>query len=388
MTTRSGLVAVLVASVVACVAADAKGGEWVAVLGTTRTAESKALGRAMTVRVHLPSGYEKGTDRFPVFLLVGSELETRTAAVVTTLDALADAGQIPPMLFVGVDLPEGNGVFVPRAPELDVSGMDRHLAFLVDELLPLLDREYRTVPFRVLSGASNSGLFAVWSFLSRPDAFNATIASSPMLGWCPELVTEKAKKLKGPGGEQARRWLALVWSDNDYEEARAPLPAFVALLRDGRAPWLELAAIERAGEGHVPVVDVPLALGAIFPGYLPRSEPATLAELLGHYAALSRRYGFAQEAPSDRLFDTGMTILAAERLDEARTVFKHFVKMRPDDARGYVGMGLIAKVGGDIDKAREWFSRALEVDPASPMAKRQLQRLPPRPAQTPPAASS
>ena len=388
MKTRPGLVAVLVAPVVLGWAAKACGGTWTADLGTTRAVESKALGRAMTVRVHLPSGYERGSGRYPVFLVVGSEIEPRTTAVVATLDALADAGQIPPMLFVGVDLPEGNGVFVPRPPELDVSGMDRHLAFLVDELLPMLDREYRTAPFRVLSGASNSGLFAVWSFLSRPDAFNATIATSPMLGWCPELVSEKAKKLKGPGGEKARRWLALVWSDNDYEEARVPLPAFVALLGHGRAPWLDVTTLQRVGEGHVPVVDVPLALGAIFPDYAPRSTPATLSDLLGRYATLSQRYGFTIEAPPDTLFETGLTLLTAMRLEEARPVFEHFVKTHPDDVRGYVGMGLVAKVGDDPEKAREWFEKALEVDPSSGMAKRQLDRLVPRPAQPPAGTSS
>jgi hypothetical protein len=385
---RLGPAIIFAASLGLALAVSAAAGDWTTVLGATRTVESKVLGRAMTVRVHLPAGYEKGKERYPVFLLVGSEYEIRAATAVTTLEALADAGQIPAMILVGIDLPEGNGVFVPRAPERDVSGMDRHLAFIVDELLPLVDREYRTVPFRVLYGASNSGLFAVWSFLSRPDAFNATIASSPMLGWCPDLVTEKTTRLLARGGAFPRRWLAVVWSDNDYEEVRTPLPAFLALLKGGKAPWLELRANERAGEGHVPVMDVPLALGAIFPDYNPRTEPATLAELLGHYAELARRYSFAIEAPSDKVIDIGVNLLVANRIDEARTVFEYSLKTHPEQSRGYVGMGVVAKSGGDIDKAREWFEKALEVDPANARARWQLENLPPRPAQTPGAAHS
>ena len=380
---RFSLAWVLVAFIGASWAASAPGADWTTALGTTRTVESKALGRAMTVRVHLPAGYEKGAGRYPVFLLVGSEYETRTVATVATLDALADAGQVPPMLFVGVDLPEGNGVFVPRAPERDVSGMDRHLVFLADELLPLVDREYRTVPFRVLYGASNSGLFAVWSFLSRPEAFNATIASSPMLGWCPELVTERATKLLARGGGLPKRWLAIVWSDDDYEEVRTPLPAFVALLKGGKAPSLELAAMERVNEGHVPVLDVPLALGAVFPDYNPPTDPTTLAELLGHYGGLARRYGFALEAPPNKVPDMGMEFLIAQRQDEAKAAFEHSVKTHPEEVRGYVGMGLVYKLGGDLEKARVWFEKALEVDPTSPMARRQLDRLQPPPAPTP-----
>ena len=138
----------------------------------------------------------------------------------------------------------------------------------------------------------------------------------------------------------------------------------------------------------MPVLDIPLALGAIFPGYAPRSAPATLADLLCHYATLSQRYGFTIEAPSDTLFETGMTLLTTERLEEAKPVFEHSVKSHADDAGGYVGMGLVAKLGDDLEKAREWFEKALEVDPASRIARRQLDRLAPRPAQPPAGTSS
>jgi predicted alpha/beta superfamily hydrolase len=47
-------------------------------------------------------------------------------------------------------------------------GADSFLRFIREELLPEVDRKYRTAPFRILMGHSLGGLFALHAFSRSP----------------------------------------------------------------------------------------------------------------------------------------------------------------------------------------------------------------------------
>jgi predicted alpha/beta superfamily hydrolase len=47
----------------------------------------------------------------------------------------------------------------------------------------MIDRTYRSRPYRVLVGHSLGGLFAVYALMTRPDVFQGYIAISPALWW-------------------------------------------------------------------------------------------------------------------------------------------------------------------------------------------------------------
>ncbi len=59
---------------------------------------------------------------------------------------------------------------------------DRFLTFLKEDLIPLVDREYRTDPSRrILAGHSRGGLFTTYALFEEPDLFRSYIAGSPVL---------------------------------------------------------------------------------------------------------------------------------------------------------------------------------------------------------------
>src|SRR5437868_2547470 len=55
--------------------------------------------------------------------------------------------------------------------------------FLSTELIPDVDKTYRTDKFRVLSGHSASGQFALYCLTSDPSLFQAYFAISSSLDW-------------------------------------------------------------------------------------------------------------------------------------------------------------------------------------------------------------
>ena len=75
------------------------------------------------------------------------------------------------------------------------------LRFLKQELIPLIDQEYRTDPGkRTLAGHSHGGGFALFAMLEEPELFRTYIASSPSLDFADNflfvLESEYAKKHK------------------------------------------------------------------------------------------------------------------------------------------------------------------------------------------------
>src|SRR5688572_5030918 len=58
---------------------------------------------------------------------------------------------------------------------------DAFLAFLRTELIPTIERDYRTAPERMLAGNSRAELFVIYSLLAHPSLFHARFAhSTPM----------------------------------------------------------------------------------------------------------------------------------------------------------------------------------------------------------------
>jgi predicted alpha/beta superfamily hydrolase len=71
--------------------------------------------------------------------------------------------------------------------------------FLRSELLPLIDRTYRTTPERVLVGHSYGGLFAAWTLLTTPELFSGYLSVSPSLWFDQRMVLQirPSEKLRG-----------------------------------------------------------------------------------------------------------------------------------------------------------------------------------------------
>jgi predicted alpha/beta superfamily hydrolase len=72
------------------------------------------------------------------------------------------------------------------------------LNFLEHDIIPLIERTYRTIPAdRGLLGHSIGGLFALYALEERPALFQRIVAASPVAGWDHDLLIKSAaEKLK------------------------------------------------------------------------------------------------------------------------------------------------------------------------------------------------
>jgi predicted alpha/beta superfamily hydrolase len=151
------------------------------------TLQSAVLGETREYFVHLPEGYASDTmTRYPVLYVLDGEWQSGHTAATASL--LARIGVVPRMIVVGVPSVDGrtrSRDYTPPEMRQDVDApmgeADRFLAFLGDELIGRIERDYRTMRPRMLAGLSLGGLFVVHSAIADPALFDARFAHSPSL---------------------------------------------------------------------------------------------------------------------------------------------------------------------------------------------------------------
>jgi predicted alpha/beta superfamily hydrolase len=166
---------------------------------------SAALGEARDFSVHLPAGYAREPrQRYPViYVLDGPPLDGHTAEGATRLAA---SGLAPGLIVVGIPNMQRAGRardFLPPALSFRrrdgspfTGGADRFLRFLRDELVPRIERDYRTTAPRLLVGHSLGAIFVCYSLGAAPALFDGRFAHSPAI-WRDEdiVVADVARAL-------------------------------------------------------------------------------------------------------------------------------------------------------------------------------------------------
>ena len=164
----------------------------------TKTITSKVLQEDREVIIQLPVNYHEYTDRhYPVLYLLDGD--TNVSLIHSLLGRRAKSGEAPEFIIVGIkntdrlrDLaPTVN--HDPRGPVGKGGGGDKFLNYLEHELMPYINKQYRTHDYKVLSGHSLGGLLVLHALQSRPNLFQAHLAYSPAVWWGDRTTAKNVK---------------------------------------------------------------------------------------------------------------------------------------------------------------------------------------------------
>jgi predicted alpha/beta superfamily hydrolase len=159
---------------------------------------SSELNNERTIIVYLPPGYEDASNqatRYPVlYMQDGQNLfdeSTSFAGIEWKVDEAAQRliaeGKIEPLIIVGIyNSEQRNEEFTPPALSTDkIKGRgDAYARFVVNEVKPMIDRTYRTMPERAhtaLAGSSMGGLITLYMAKVNHDQFAAIGVLTPWL---------------------------------------------------------------------------------------------------------------------------------------------------------------------------------------------------------------
>jgi predicted alpha/beta superfamily hydrolase len=267
-------------------------------IGKSYSIESRFLNETRVIDVSLPARYETDTARrYPVVVVLDGEFEHEGAAAVTRFYAVMS--QLPPLIVVGVRNTDRMRDMTPRPvpgfrvpPEAsNAGGADRFLGFLADELMPHLDRNYRTTPMRVLVGHSLGGLFALHALAKRPQAFMGYLVMEPAVWWNNEKDFEAAGvALRQPAAGRARVIMVNTrgWPIDTTRWG-------------GTAPMVRHIAITGETHGSMALAGMMQGLRTMFADFRPTEWRAGMKPIaiLDRYDSLAARIGYAVPIPAD-----------------------------------------------------------------------------------------
>jgi predicted alpha/beta superfamily hydrolase len=164
---------------------------------------SRIFGNTRTLRVLLPAGYDAPENRgrrYPVlYLLDGqnlfdaclSDVSHREWGVDETVDRLIAERVIPPLIVVGIDHAGKDRAreYLPYKDYVGNPGMaepagKRFPDFLTDEVMPVVEARYRTLPGHAntgIGGSSYGGVAALYALLAKPRVFGYGLIESPTM---------------------------------------------------------------------------------------------------------------------------------------------------------------------------------------------------------------
>lgn len=178
----------------------------------THSVASRHVDQTFRIQVARPILRPAETRRFPVLYVTEANLTFDVARILAL--SLQAASQLRRFIIVGIGYPEdtpfasgilrGRDLTPPNYPDIPglprtsifegVAGVQAHqkrihggpdfLAFIRDELIPLIDARYPTLAGdRGFFGHSLGGRLGLHALFANPDIFNRYIVSSPGLSW-------------------------------------------------------------------------------------------------------------------------------------------------------------------------------------------------------------
>ncbi len=166
---------------------------------------SEILDNTREVNVWRPAGYGQDAEaRYGVLVVNHGDNLLRGGLMRNTLDNLV-GDSVAPLI----------AVFVPRHEAVEYGGpkADDYTRFLIEELLPHVDRHYRTDgERRAIMGPGSAGVAAVYAAFKHPEVFQKAAVQSlypipPTQDRLPEMIA---------AAEVKPEHVYVVWSNHDY----------------------------------------------------------------------------------------------------------------------------------------------------------------------------
>jgi enterochelin esterase-like enzyme len=333
---------------------------------------SRALGEDRTFHVSLPPNYAVARRRYQVtYLLDGHlkaffDLTVAAAGYDITAAGPHDFG-IPPQIVVGVEQKD-RGIDLGSNQE----AFDR---FLAEELVPYVDKEFRTVPYRTLIGHSLGGRFALYTVCRNPGVFPAIIAISPGGGDSTgyKAITDCLRR-DFAANRTVLRQLVLTAGDQEGRlyAATMRLRDFV---RDSAPPNWRLLLVDGTGLGHTetPFAAIPRGIRFVHEAAVWEMLPAQgdsaasgrgdepSRRVAEFYKALSARVGYTVPPSAKWLRAIASAHLIHGEHAEGLAAAKRLTDEYPEEVAGWGVLTDACLSESDNDCARRALEEAVRV---------------------------
>ncbi len=342
------------------------------------TIASLKVGETREFWVSLPDGYSESGEKYPVLYMMDGDFNFNSGIIGGVRHA-ALLGEMPEFIIVGIKNTDRSKDIFPEEViygdgSKDGGRADRYLDFLREELVPHIDKTYRTGNFRVLYGTSNTGFTTVYALFRNPDTANAYIAASATLS-IPSFRAKRDEWIRGFKG--GKRRLVAVMGENDLPTVLSQNGWLKEALDSLAPPDLTCRFLVIENGGHVPADSLQRGLSALFEGWK-IAQPVTesnFAEIRRRADERAEKYGVPGKLSENSLRELGAALLGEKKSAKALEVLQYRVDLYPRSADARVSLGDAYRLGDQTDKARECYNQALALAPGHAAAALKLEAL-------------
>ncbi len=377
------------------------------VIGTIDSLYSNILNEYRKIWVYVP---DKGNGLFSkklypvVYLLDGDAHFQSVAGIIHHLSETYGNSVIPEMILVGILNTDRKRDLTPTqvsvAPYLDstylitTGGGDNFRKFMKNELLPYIESVYPASPYRMIIGHSYGGLTVLSTLINQPEMFNTYVSIDPNLFWSDRKLLKDFKNVLGKENLNGRTlFLAAA-------NTMQPGMDTSDVLKDTKDNTLHIRTIlelakyldsnpinglrfkwefyEKEDHSSVPLIAAYDAFRFIFDYYKFTSETdpelPSAKELSDHFKMVSGKFGYEILPPEDYVNSSGYYFLQSGNFNKAFTFFNLNLLNYPDSFNTYDSMGDYYEAKGEIEKAKEFFIKATELND-NPATRQKLEGL-------------
>jgi predicted alpha/beta superfamily hydrolase len=329
--------------------------------------ESTILNEARELIIHLPNSYQQNEHlHYPVLYLLDGQRNFHHAT--GTLDLLNQSFLAQEMIVVAIKNTYRTRDFTPTYDESynkwGISGgADPFLDFMAKELMPYVNKHYRSNKFQILSGHSLGGLLSVYAMQTRPELFQAYFAFSPSLWWHDEVVINNTQNfLQGRESLNAYHYVNM---GNEGGIMQASFERYQMRLKDYQPKGFTFHADLALTESHNTS-----ALAGFSQAYqklqivLAPNNDAISSGLKGieeHYLQLSSRYKYNAQMTYKSLNRAAYHALQKNNHQLALKIFNINVHMHPYIADAYDSLADGLKANNNLTQELEARHLAIKI---------------------------
>ncbi|TYA60123.1 alpha/beta hydrolase [Formosa maritima] len=231
---------------------------------------SSKLNETREIKIQLPRGYDANPDKkYPIIVVFDGDYMFE--AVAGNADYYSYWEDMPDAIVVGVNQIDtrSSDVYYSEQNSLPIESGAAFFEFIGMELMPHIERTYRTEGFRVAIGHGETANFINYYLLKGDPLFKAYIVISPdlapdMTTYIPERLTKFETKL----------FYYLATSDNDVASIKSDTETLNTAITgiDNKNILYNYKKLEEPSHYSLPAYIIPDALQKIFLVYQPISK--------------------------------------------------------------------------------------------------------------------
>lgn len=352
-------------------------------IGKKEVIASKILNENRTLWIYTPNITAQSLNpdkHYPVLYLLDGDAHFFSAVgIVQQLSQANGNGVLPEMIIVGIGNTDRLRDFVPFD---EPNKSNPFVEFLADELIPYIDKNYNTAPYKLLVGHSLAGLTAIDILTKSPQLFNSYIAIDPSMWYDNEkflktTITQlpkhslNAKRLfvgtantmpKGMGLEKLKSDIS---NETQHIRSILKLNEFLKANKSGLLYAQKYYETER--HNTVPLLCVYDGLRFIFDYYFfdagekdfTDSTVLIASKLKKHYAKISEEMGYKNAAPESFINYLAYDALGKKYYNKSKALFELNIDWYPKSSNVYDSYADYFLVQKDTSNAIANYKKAL-----------------------------